>query len=76
MKINKMNYDLYKQIDIAKITRFAGDGGVIPENKGQTFYNVELANDNQKVVIPLDITEKVKNLDIECISDQINFDNV
>ena len=74
MKINKVNDDLFKAIKRAGITKSTASTP-IPENRGQTFYNVEMVwRVKEKMVIPDDIQAQIKAIDVDAISDQLDLD--
>ena len=76
MKINKNNWEFYKCVEESETTQFSGQD-LIPKNEGQTIHNVELVwRVKEKLIIPKEVVDKVKELDPYSISDEINFDTV
>ena len=74
MKSHKINHEMFKYIALSGMTRFSGMSD-IAENRGQTMYNTDIHFGNPPVWnIPEEVVEKVLNLDIDTISDQINID--
>ena len=74
MKINKVNDDLFKAIKTSGITKSTASTP-IPENRGQTFYNVEMVwRVKEKMVIPDDIQAQIKAIDVDAISDELDMD--
>ena len=76
MKVNKVNRALFENINLGGVTRFCGTLD-IPEYKKQSFYNVEmLYRVVEPVIIPEEVKQKVNELDVYTISDQLDLDNV
>ena len=74
MKINKLNFEFYKSVKQSGTVQFSGQE-TIPENKGQTIYNVEIEwIPSAKPIIPEKVAKAINELDPMKISDYINFD--
>ena len=73
MKIHKINDDMYKSIARCGATRFRGIA-LIEDNKPYTIYNV--CNPAYQVEVPTSVAERVKNLNPDEISDEIDFDKI
>lgn len=73
MRIHKLNDEMYKSIALSETTRFRGIADIEP-NKPYTIYNV--CNPAHKVEVPVDVAKKIKNLNPDDISDEIDFDSI
>lgn len=74
MKLNVVHHQLYKNIDKCGVRQFS-EMEELPPLKKQCFYNVEMEhNVVVPVVIPNDVQEKIKNLDVMSISDEIDLE--
>lgn len=74
MKLNAVHHQLYKNIDKSGVRQFS-EMEELPPLRKQCFYNVEMQyNVVVPVIIPDDVQEKIRGLDVMSISDELDLE--